>query len=59
LDLNPGDLCVYHDDDGTPRVLLTRVLLFIHVNPDHPDEGVFLCNDGSIDEEYFVFLRRL
>jgi hypothetical protein len=33
--------------------------MFLYVNPKHSDEGMFLCNDGSLDEEYFVFLRRL
>lgn len=59
LDLKPGDLCTYLDDGDTPRVLLSRVLMFLYVNPKHSDEGMFLCNDGSLDEEYFVFLRRL
>ena len=44
----------------TPRILLSRVLVYLHPNPDHPDdEGVFLCNDGSVDEEFFIFLKHM
>lgn len=50
---------MYRDENETPRVLLSRILIFLRVHPDHPDEGMFLCNDGTIDEEFFVFLKPL
>jgi hypothetical protein len=59
LKLNPGDLCVYEDDGVAPREILDRVLVFLYHLNEQPDEGMFLCNDGTIDEEFFVFLKPL
>ena len=59
LDLRPGDLCAYEDDGETPRSILERVLVFLSYEDAERYEGVFLCNDGSIDVEILAFVRRL
>lgn len=59
LELRPGDLCAYEDDGGTPEEILGRVLIYLYQHDDYPDEGIFLCNDGTVDFEYLAFVRKL
>lgn len=54
---HPGDLCVYFDEGETPKVLLTRVLVYLQPHPTDPDVGIFLGAGGTLTEEFFVFLR--
>jgi hypothetical protein len=33
--------------------------VFLYHLDEQPDEGIFLCNDGTVDFEYIAFLKRL